>query len=38
MLNRSEDNIVYEEIDKLIAKYKKENLDELNNDIEIIEN
>jgi len=38
MLDGSEDDIVYEEIDKLIAKYEKENLDELDNDIEIVKN
>ena len=38
MLDGSEDDIVYEEIDKLIAEYEKENLDELDNDVEIVEN
>ena len=38
MLDRSEDNIIYEEINKLIAEYEKENLDELDNDVEIVEN
>ena len=30
--------MVYEEIDKLIAKYEKENLNELENDVEIVSN
>ena len=38
MLDGSEDDIVYEKIDKLIAEYEKENLDELDNDVEIVEN
>ena len=38
MLDGSEDDIIYEEIDKLIAEYEKENLDELDNDVEIVEN
>ena len=38
MLDGTEDDIVYEEIDKLIAEYEKENLDELDNDVEIVEN
>jgi len=38
MLNRSDNNIVYKEIDKLIAEYEKENLDELDNNIKIVEN
>ena len=33
MLDRSEDDLVYEEIDKLI---EKENLNELNNSIKIV--
>ena len=37
MLDGLEDDIVYEEIDKLIAEYEKENLDELD-DVEIVEN
>ena len=28
--------MVYEEIDKLIAEYEKENLDELEDDVEIV--
>lgn len=36
MLDGSEDDIVYEEIDKLIAEYEKENLDELEDDVEIV--
>ena len=36
MLHRSEDDLVYEEIDKLIEEYEKENLNELDNCIEIV--
>ena len=35
MLDGSEDDMVYEEIDKLIEEYEKENLDEFEDDIEI---
>ena len=38
ILNGSEDDIVYKEIDKLIEEYQKENLDELDNSIEIVNN
>ncbi|GBB94966.1 hypothetical protein RclHR1_24520002 [Rhizophagus clarus] len=36
ILDRSEDDIVYEEIDKLIAEIKEENLDELDDSTEIV--
>ncbi|CAG8725646.1 6472_t:CDS:1, partial [Rhizophagus irregularis] len=36
LLDRSEDNMVYKEIDRLIAKYEKENLEELGDDVEIV--
>ncbi|GBC46370.2 pogo transposable element with KRAB domain [Rhizophagus irregularis DAOM 181602=DAOM 197198] len=36
LLDRSEDNMVYEEIDRLIAEYEKENLEELGDDVEIV--
>ncbi|PKB99624.1 hypothetical protein RhiirA5_429404 [Rhizophagus irregularis] len=32
----SEDNMVYEEIDRLIVEYEKENLEELGDDVEIV--
>jgi len=35
MLDGSEDDMVYEEIDKLIEEYEKENLDEFEDDVEI---
>jgi hypothetical protein len=38
LLDGSEDDIVYEEIDKLIAEYEKENLEELEDDVEIVNN
>ena len=38
MLDGSENNIVYKEINKLLTKLKDENLDELNSDIEIVDN
>ena len=38
LLDRSEDDMVYEEIDKLIEEYEKENLEELDDDIEIVSN
>src|SRR5436305_14092429 len=38
MLNGSEDDIVYEEIDKLLAELEKENLDELDDETEIVDN
>jgi hypothetical protein len=38
LLDGSEDDIVYEEIDKLITEYEKENLEELEDDIEIVNN
>ena len=38
MLDGSEDDMVYEEIDKLIAEYEKENLNELEDDVEIVSN
>ena len=38
MLDSSENDIIYEKIDKLIAEYEKENLDELDNNVEIVEN
>jgi hypothetical protein len=37
-LDRSEDDMVYKEIDKLIEEYEKENLEELDDDIEIVSN
>ena len=36
LLDGSEDDIVYEEIDKLIEEYEKENLEELDNEVEIV--
>ncbi|CAB4429578.1 unnamed protein product [Rhizophagus irregularis] len=36
LLDGSEDNMVYEEIDRLIAEYEKENLEELGDDVEIV--
>ncbi|CAB4426858.1 unnamed protein product [Rhizophagus irregularis] len=38
MLNRSEDDMVYEEIDKLITEFEDENLDELDDNTEIVDN
>ena len=38
LLNGSEDDMVYEEIDKLIVEYEKENLEELDDDVEIVNN
>ena len=38
MLNGSEDDMVYEEIDKLLAEIEKENLDELDDETEIVDN
>ncbi len=38
MLDESENDIIYEEIDKLIKEYEKENLDELNDSVEIVNN
>jgi hypothetical protein len=38
MLDRSEDEMVYEEIDKLLAEIKDENLDELDDSTEIVNN
>ncbi|CAG8769902.1 21047_t:CDS:2, partial [Rhizophagus irregularis] len=35
LLDGSEDNMVYEEIDRLIAEYEKENLEELGDNVEI---
>uniref|UniRef100_U9SPS8 Uncharacterized protein n=1 Tax=Rhizophagus irregularis (strain DAOM 181602 / DAOM 197198 / MUCL 43194) TaxID=747089 RepID=U9SPS8_RHIID len=34
----SEDDMVYEEIDKLILKYEKENLEEFDDVVEIVSN
>ena len=36
MLDGSEDDMVYEEIDKLLEELENENLDELDSDIEIV--
>ncbi|CAB4409001.1 unnamed protein product [Rhizophagus irregularis] len=36
LLDGSEDNMIYEEIDRLIAEYEKENLEELGDDVEIV--
>uniref|UniRef100_U9UL47 DDE-1 domain-containing protein n=1 Tax=Rhizophagus irregularis (strain DAOM 181602 / DAOM 197198 / MUCL 43194) TaxID=747089 RepID=U9UL47_RHIID len=36
LLDGSEDNMVYEEIDRLIAEYEKENLEELGDNVEIV--
>ena len=36
MLDGSEDDMVYEEIDKLIEEYENENLDELKDNIKIV--
>ncbi|CAG8729059.1 16548_t:CDS:1, partial [Rhizophagus irregularis] len=36
LLDGSEDNMVYEEIDRLIAEYEKENLEELGDDVKIV--
>ena len=36
MLDGLEDDLVYEEIDKLIEEYEKENLNELDDSIEIV--
>ena len=38
MLDGSEDDMVYEEIDKLLAEIEKENLDELDDETEIVDN
>ena len=38
MLDGSEDDMVYEEIDKLLAELEKENLDELDDETEIVDN
>jgi len=38
MLDGSEDDMVYEEIDKLLKELENENLDELDSDIEIVDN
>ena len=38
LLDGSEDDMVYEEIDKLIAEYEKENLEELDDEVEIVNN
>ncbi len=38
MLDGSEDDMVYEEIDKLLAKLEKKNLDELDDETEIVDN
>ena len=36
LLDGSKDDMVYEEIDKLIEEYEKENLEELDNNVEIV--
>jgi hypothetical protein len=38
MLDGSEDDMVYEEIDKLLAEFENENLEELDSDNEIVDN
>ncbi|RGB35983.1 hypothetical protein C1646_698368 [Rhizophagus diaphanus] len=38
LLDGLEDDMVYEEIDRLIAEYEKENLEELGNDVKIVYN
>ena len=38
MLDGSEDDMVYEGIDKLLAEIEKENLDELDDETEIVDN
>ena len=38
MLDGSEDDMVYEEIDKLLKEIEEENLEELDNETEIVEN
>ncbi|GES78483.1 pogo transposable element with KRAB domain [Rhizophagus clarus] len=38
LLDGSENDMVYEEIDKLIAEYEKENLEEFDDDVEIVSN
>uniref|UniRef100_U9UL12 DDE-1 domain-containing protein n=1 Tax=Rhizophagus irregularis (strain DAOM 181602 / DAOM 197198 / MUCL 43194) TaxID=747089 RepID=U9UL12_RHIID len=35
-VTEGEDNMVYEEIDRLIVEYEKENLEELGDDVEIV--
>ena len=38
LLDGSEDDMVYEEIDKLLAELEKENMDELDDETEIVDN
>ncbi|GBC05351.1 hypothetical protein RclHR1_06190010 [Rhizophagus clarus] len=38
LLDGSEDDMLYEEIDKLIAEYVKENLEEFDDDVKIVSN